>query len=81
MFFHEIEHQLVGHLTGDQFSFVKFIRLLQNLTVTDAVVLRFVCLDLRDSDRLPAPGMVDQQFRIDTEGPVKNILALYLNLI
>ena len=73
MFFHEIEHQLVGHLAGDQFSFDKFIRLLQNLTGTDAVALRFVCLDLRDGDRLPAPSVIDEQFSVDAEHPVKQI--------
>ena len=25
--------------------------------------------------RLPAPGMVDQEFRVDAEGPVKDVLA------
>ena len=73
---YQVKYQKVGHLPHNQLRFLSSVRLLQNLTGTDAVRFRLVCLDFLDRARFPAPGMVDQQLRIDAEHLVKKVLVV-----
>ena len=62
---HQVQSKLVRHFAHNQSGLGKGIRLLQHLAGAEAVELRFVSLDVRNGAGLPAPGMIDQQLRID----------------
>ena len=64
----------VDHLEKDVSRFLIFIRPREHLPVGQAVGIGMVSLNILHRDGLPAPGMVDQDLPVDTEGAVKPFL-------
>ena len=75
-FIHQIKNQQVDHFPNYKFCFFKRIRTLQHLTGADTVAFRFVGFNICNRTRLPAPGMVNQQFRIDAEKLIQKFLVI-----
>ena len=73
---HQLQRQCVRHLPHHQAGLVKVIGALEHLAGDDALVLRLVRLHVRDGAGLPAPGMVDQNLRVDPEQLVQQLLIV-----
>ena len=73
---HQVQHQQVRHFADDDASFLETVRAHQHLPAGKTVRRGPVGLDCRDGAGLPAPGVVDEEFRIDTEKPVQDFLSL-----
>ena len=68
---YQIEHQQLGHLLDDQPPLVKIVGTVQHLPGGQAGRGGPVLLDDLHRHRLPAPGVIDDQLRVDTEGLVE----------
>ena len=66
-FIHQIQRQQIGHLPNHHPGFFIFIRILKYLAGDDAVILGLIGLDLGNRTGFPAPGVIDQKFRIDAK--------------
>ena len=66
-FIYQVEGQHICHFPYYESCFLPRVGRLQNLPGGDAVGAGLVRLDLVDGTRLPAPGMVDQQLRVDAK--------------
>ncbi len=75
---HQIQHQHVHHLFHYQPGLLEIIRALEYLPGAKAGGFRPVRLDIRNRTGFPAPGMVNQQFRIDAKHPIKKILIIII---
>ena len=75
---HQVQSKLIRHFAHDQPGLGKGIRLLQYLAGADAVELRFVSLDVCNGAGLPAPGMVNQQLRIDPKELIQHFLVVVI---
>ena len=75
-FIYQFQRQCIGHLLDDQPCLFKWVWVLQNLPGDDALVFWFVCLNVRNGAGFPAPGMVDEQFRIDTKQFIEQFLVV-----
>ena len=64
---YQFQRQCIGHLLDDQPCLFKWVWVLQDLPGDDGLVFWFVCLNVRNGAGFPAPGMVDEQFRVDTK--------------
>ena len=71
---HQIQHQQVRHLPDDQLCLVRLIGAVQDLTGAETVGAGAVRLDGRNGGGLPAPRMVDEQFRVLAEELIKQVL-------
>ena len=78
-FVHQIQGQGVRHLPHHQPGFLEVVGTLQDLPGDDTFVLRLIGFHVRNSAGLPAPGMVDQNLRIDAEQPVQQFLAVVIS--
>ena len=74
-FFEQVHCDSFRHLAYDEASLVIRIRTLQNLPGADAVRLRPVSFDILHPARFPAPGVVDEQLRVDTEHLITQLLV------
>ena len=72
---HQVQHKQVRHFPDNQLRLLRLIGTVQYLTGTEAVGAGTVCLDCLNGRRLPAPRMVDEQFRILAEQLVKQVLV------
>ena len=79
-FVHQIQSQRVYHLPEDQTGFIKGVRTLKHLSGDDSVCIRFIGFDIGQGTGFPAPGMVDQQFRIYTEKPVEQFFIIIVGI-
>ena len=61
-----------------QFGLVIGIRILQHLTGAEAAIFQTVGVDVGDGAGLWAPGVVDQQFCVDTKDLVEQILIVVI---
>ena len=77
-FVHQIQNQKIRHLLHHQPGLSKHIGTLEHLAGADAVVLRFVGLDIRDGTGLPSPGVVDQKFRVDAKEIIEEIFIVII---
>ena len=75
---HQLQGQGVRHLPHHQPGLVKVIGVLEHLAGDDALVLRLVRLHVRDGAGLPAPGVVDQNLRVDPEQLVEQLLIVVI---
>ena len=74
--FHQVKAQAVCHFLNDNPRLGSIIGTLQHLAVADAIAARLIGLYIRNTARLPAPGMVNEQLRIFAKKPIKQILIL-----
>ena len=74
---HQIQYQLLRHFPDNQLSLFKGIGARQHLSLAQAVCRRPVSLDVLEPAGLPAPGMVDQQLRIDPEHLVELFFVVF----
>ena len=72
---HQVQHKQVRHFPDNQLRLLRLIGTVQYLTGTEAVGAGTVCLDRFNGRRLPAPRMVDEQFRVLSEQLVKQVLV------
>jgi hypothetical protein len=77
MLVHQVERQRVRHLADHHSAFVRRIGTLQHLTAAQGVGLRLVGFDVVHRHRLPSPGMVDDELRVDTEHLVEQFLVVH----
>ena len=75
-FRHQIECHAFSHLLYHHTRLLEVVRFLQHLPTTKRVSLRPIRLHGLDGARLPAPGMVYQQFGIDAKEPVEQFLIM-----
>ena len=75
---YQIQRQGIRHLPYHQTGLVKVIGALKHLAGDDALVLRLVRLHVRDGAGLPAPGVVDQNLRVDPEQLVEQLLIVVI---
>ena len=73
---YEFQNQQVGHLPHHQFCFVKGVGTLQHLTGTDAVRAGPIRLDVGNRAGLPAPRVVNEQFRVDSKQMVQQVFVM-----
>ena len=64
---HQIQHQGIRHLPGHQLGLLKIVGVLQHLAGADGIGFGPVGLDVRHGAAFPAPGVVNQQLRVDAE--------------
>ena len=77
-FIYQFQRQCIGHLLDDQPCLFKWVWVLQDLPGDDALVFWFVCLNVRNGAGFPAPGMVDEQFRVDTKQFIEQFLVVII---
>ena len=75
---HQIQHEKINHLSNNQSCFLKVIGTMQHLPGADAITFGLILLHFRNRTWLPAPGMIYQQFGIDTEQLVKQIFIVII---
>ena len=78
---HQLQGQGVRHLPHHQPGLVKVIGALKHLAGDDALVLRLVCLHVRDGAGFPAPGVVDQDLRVHPEQLVQQFLVVVVRVL
>ena len=71
---HQVQHKQVRHFPDNQLRLLRLVGTVQYLTGADAVGAGTVCLDCLNGRRLPAPRMVDEQFRVLAEQLIKQVL-------
>ena len=77
-FTHQIKRQGICHLMHDQPCFLEGIGTLEHLTGPYTLAFRFICLNIGNGAWLPSPGMVDQEFRIDTKQFIQQIFIIII---
>ena len=70
----QIGTEAVDHLGEDRARLVIRVWPGENLAGAETVRIGVIILDIRDGDRVAAPGMGDQDLAVDAEGLVKPLL-------
>lgn len=75
-FLNKVKSKIIRHFSDNYSCLFKFIGHLKHLTRAYAVCFGLICFYFRNGAWLPTPCVVNQQFSIDTEEPVEQILVL-----
>ena len=73
---HQIQGELVGHLPDHHPGFAEGVGAGEHLAGTHAFCPGLIRLDVGHRHRLISPAMVDQEFRVHAEHPVKKFLVV-----
>ena len=74
-FVNQFESDGIGHLLHHDASFLAVVGALQDLPVAQGICLGPISLHGFHRARFPAPGMVDEQFGIDTKQIVEEFFV------